>query len=76
MKCGLCATGTTAPGATTITVERDGMTLVLKGVPADVCDTCGEDYVDGDTMREVERIVHEAQASGVEVAVRDFPVKC
>jgi YgiT-type zinc finger domain-containing protein len=65
MKCGLCATGTTAPGATTITVERDGMTLVLKGVPAD-----------GDTMREVERIVHEAQASGVEVAVRDFPVKC
>lgn len=76
MRCGVCSTGTTAPGTTTITVERGGMTLVLKGVPADVRDTCGEDYVDTETMREVERIVAEAEASGVEVAVRDFPVKC
>lgn len=31
---------------------------------------------DADILGEVERIVDEAVASGVEIVVRDFPVKC
>jgi YgiT-type zinc finger domain-containing protein len=76
MKCAACATGEAVPGTTTITVERDGTTLVLKAVPAHVCDTCGEDYLDAEVLAEVERIVEAAVDSGVEVLVRDFPVKC
>ncbi len=76
MKCAVCAAGRTAPGTTTVTVERNGTTIVLKAVPARVCDTCGEDYLDADVLGEVERIVDEAVASGVELVVRDFPVKC
>ncbi len=33
MKCIICKVGTTMPGKTTITLERDNMTLVFKGVP-------------------------------------------
>lgn len=45
MRCVMCATGTLHPGVTTLTLERDQTTLVLKRVPADVCATCGEAYV-------------------------------
>jgi hypothetical protein len=38
--------------------------------------TCGEDYLETEVLAEVERIAEAAVASGVEVLVRDFPVKC
>ena len=42
MKCVICKYGETEPGTTTITLERDNTTLVIKNVPADVCQYCGE----------------------------------
>ncbi len=46
MKCVNCKQGETQPGTTTVTLERGGMSLVIKGVPARVCENCGEEYVD------------------------------
>ena len=46
MKCLICKQAETQPGVTTITLERDGLTLVVKQVPAQVCPNCGEAYVD------------------------------
>jgi YgiT-type zinc finger domain-containing protein len=46
VKCVVCKKGETKPGKTTVTLEKDGATLVFKGVPADVCANCGEEYVD------------------------------
>jgi YgiT-type zinc finger domain-containing protein len=48
MKCVVCKNGETKIGRTTVTLERDGATLVFKGVPARVCANCGEAYVDGE----------------------------
>ncbi len=45
MKCLICKNGETAPGKTTVTLERDGLILVVKNVPAQVCTTCGEIYI-------------------------------
>lgn len=47
MKCVICKQGETRPGAATLTLSRDGTTLVIKGVPASVCANCVEEYVDG-----------------------------
>lgn len=47
MKCVVCKHGETRPGTTTVTLIRDGTTLVVKGVPASVGSNCGEEYVDG-----------------------------
>jgi YgiT-type zinc finger domain-containing protein len=46
MRCVVCRHGETRPGAATLVLERDGLTLLLKHVPAEVCETCGEEYVD------------------------------
>ena len=49
MKCVICKHGETHPAVTTVTLEQGGMTLVFKGVPAEVCQNCGEAYLDETT---------------------------
>ena len=41
MKSVVCNTGQTKTGKTTVTPEKDGATLVFKGVPSRVCSNCG-----------------------------------
>ena len=48
MKCVICKKGETQPGKVTVTLDRDGATVVFRGVPARICSNCGEEYVDGD----------------------------
>ena len=42
MKCAICKNGETYPGTTTVTLTRGEATIVIKNVPAEVCDNCGE----------------------------------
>lgn len=53
IKCLICKQDETRSGVTTVTLERDGSTLVIKGVPAQVCPNCGEAYVDEDVTDEL-----------------------
>ena len=72
MKCSICKHGETEPGTTTITLERDSLTLVVKGVPAQVCENCGEAYMDEETTHHLlETAEAEAQA-GAQVEVRQY----
>jgi len=72
MKCVICKHGETEPGTTTMTLERDSLTLVVKGVPAQVCENCGEAYLDEETTRRLlETAETEAQA-GAQVEVREY----
>ena len=72
MKCSVCGHGTTKPGVTTVTLEKSGTTLVIKNVPAEICDNCGERYmseqVTGQLLREAKRAVE----AGIELEVRSF----
>lgn len=72
MKCLACKNGTLKPGRTTVTVERDGTTIVVHNVPANVCQTCGEDYLDADVASSLETVLEEAARSGVRFEVREF----
>ena len=72
MKCLICKSGDVTAGTTSFTVERDGMTLVLKGVPARVCDQCGEAYFDEETTAQIEAIAQKAEDIGVQVAIKDY----
>jgi YgiT-type zinc finger domain-containing protein len=60
------------PGTTTVTLERGDTTLVIKEVPALVCDTCNEGYTNGPTTDRVLAIGEQAAAQGVEVDVRRY----
>ncbi len=72
MKCVICKTGDTRAGKTSVTLERDGATLVFKGVPASVCATCGEEYVDGEITARLLKSAEEAARSGIEVEIRQY----
>ena len=72
MKCVICKHGETRPGKTTVTLERSGTTLVVKGVPARICDNCGEAYVDEQITSQLMQTAHEALRIGVQVDVREF----
>lgn len=72
MKCVICKNGETQRGKTTVTLERGGTTLVVKGVPARVCDNCGEAYVDEQVTRKLTQAAAEALRAGVQVDVREF----
>ena len=72
MKCVICRRGETEPGSTTVTLERDSMTLVMKGVPAQVCTTCGEGYFDEEIARQLLEAVEQAARQGVQVEIRRY----
>lgn len=72
MKCPICKKGETSPGTATVTLERGRLTLVVKAVPAEVCENCGEEYVDEKaTMEILSKLESEARA-GTEINVRHF----
>ena len=72
MICLICKHGETEPGLTSVTLERGGLTLVLKRVPALVCPNCGEAYV-SDVV--ASKLLEDAEAlakAGAVVDVREF----
>lgn len=72
MKCVFCRHGETHPGTATFTLERGGATVVVKGVPARVCNNCGEKYVDEEAASRLLALAEEAAKAGVQVEVREY----
>ena len=72
MKCVICKQGETSLGRATVTLERDEMTLVVKSVPALICENCGEEYLDEEITARLLREAEEAARLGVQVNVREY----
>ncbi len=72
MTCVICKNGEVTTGTTTVTLERGHTTLVVKGVPARVCLTCGEEYVDDMTTQGLLETAETAVRTGVQVEIRQF----
>ncbi|MGC9260787.1 MAG: type II toxin-antitoxin system MqsA family antitoxin [Phycisphaerae bacterium] len=74
MKCPICKHGQTAPTTVTVTLERQGATVVFRNVPADVCEICGEQYVDQKTTARLLAQANTAAEVGVQVEIRTYAV--
>ena len=72
MKCPICKQGETAPGTATVTLERGDLTLVVKDAPAQICDNCGEEYVDEKAAAQLRGEVEASARAGTEIDVRHF----
>lgn len=72
MKCTVCRHGETRAGKATVTLVRNGTTVVVQGVPADVCENCGEEYVAEPVGRTLLAVAEEAATSGVRLDLRDY----
>lgn len=72
MRCHICKHGTTNPGNVTITLDRGPITVIFRGVPAQVCETCGEQYVDDKTASRLLSQANDAGKNGVELEIRSY----
>ena len=72
MKCPICKKGDTSPGTATVTLERGRLTLVVKAVPAEVCENCGEEYIDEAATAELLAKLESEERAGTEINVRHF----
>ncbi len=67
--CVVCKHGTLRPGTASALFERGGMTVVIKGAPALVCDTCGEVYFDDAAAERLSDLAEAAFAAPGDVEV-------
>ncbi len=72
MTCVFCKHGTTSPGVVTTTLQRGETTVILKGVPAEICRHCGEYYLSEGITEQVLQRAEEAAARGAEVEILRF----
>lgn len=72
MRCVICKKADVVPGTATVTLERDGMTLVIKNVAARICPNCGEEYVEEAATARLLDVAEKASQAGVQVDVREY----
>jgi YgiT-type zinc finger domain-containing protein len=72
MSCVICRNGRTHKGHVTVTVQRGETTVILKRVPADVCDNSGEYYLSSEVAAQVLERAEAAVKSGAEVGILKF----
>jgi len=69
MKCVICKTGTTKKGKTIVAITKYNSVIVIKDVPADICQNCGEYYLSAQITKIVLNTVREALKKGTEIEV-------
>ena len=69
MICVICKHGKSKPGITTVTLQRGETIVVLKGVPADICDNCGEYYLSKSMTERIMARAEDAVRNGAETEI-------
>jgi YgiT-type zinc finger domain-containing protein len=71
--CPACQRGHLVRGTTTATFEAGGTTVVIRNVPADVCDACGEGAFDPLTSDRLVALAESAAGwSGAPIQICDY----
>ncbi|MDZ7720011.1 MAG: type II toxin-antitoxin system MqsA family antitoxin [Balneolaceae bacterium] len=72
MNCVICKNGTTSEGLVTVTLQRGSSIIIIKSVPAQVCDNCGEYYLSDEVAESVLRIAEKATENNPEVEILQY----
>lgn len=72
MSCPICGDESLRPGTTTFAADVDGTLVVVRAVPADVCDVCGESFIDDTVADELQGAVEDGKTAGTESLVRHY----
>lgn len=73
--CFYCNCKTTSPSITTHVVALDKCVIVVKNVPCEECEQCGEKYFNDEVMEQLDKIVSKAKELASEVFVIDYANK-
>lgn len=69
--CVMCK-GTLNPGVVNHIVDIGSQIIIVRNVPAMVCDQCGESFYADEHMRKLEELVQNAKLQGMEIAIMDY----
>lgn len=69
MICTTCKNGQSVPGTVTVSLTRGETFVVIKGVPANVCDNCGDYTLEADIAQRVYELANDAVAHHAEVEI-------
>lgn len=72
MRCAICRNGTTQDGYTTIILEKEDTILIVKHVPAQICDNCGEEYISSDVNKALLRHAREEYERGIALELLNY----
>ncbi|MDO4338403.1 MAG: type II toxin-antitoxin system MqsA family antitoxin [Eubacteriales bacterium] len=70
--CFYCGCNTTIPNVTTHVVNYKDCVIVVKNVPCEEREQCGEKYFSDEVMEKLEKIVDTAKQLSTEVFVTDY----
>jgi YgiT-type zinc finger domain-containing protein len=69
MKCTFCKQGTTKQGNVTVTLSRENTVVVIKNVPAEVCENCSEYFLSEKITEQILSWAEDAVEKGAEVEI-------
>ena len=69
MMCVTCKNGTCKKGIATKLFEKNGSIIILKQVPAMICNNCGAKYFDGDTSAMMLKKIRKLRENDSEIQV-------
>ena len=72
MKCPICRFGEMKDGFTQVVLIRGNSTVIFRNVPAQICDDCGEYYLDEETAKDIYNRAEYCFSSGQEVAIIEY----
>lgn len=70
--CMFCKCKTIVQSTTNHVVSYRGNIIIIKNVPCEECEQCGEKYYTNDVAVKIEKLVNEAKKLMQEIAVVDY----
>jgi YgiT-type zinc finger domain-containing protein len=74
MNCVICKSGTMHEGTVTVKLEKNGSIILIKEVPAYICDICDHYYLDETIAEEVLKRGNDGLSKGTELEVLKLKV--
>ena len=71
MKCALCKSHLVESKINHI-IDLEGHIIIIKGVPAKVCNQCGEYFLDHKIALQVEKIINDVMKNHAEIFVVNY----
>lgn len=72
MECVICKNGTTSNGFVNVPIVRKDKIIFIKNIPAQICNNCGEYYIDTNVAKEIYEKASERMNQGVEMEVTQY----
>jgi len=76
MTCPICNHAQTVHGVTTLLFQKDSFTIIVKDVPAEICNHCDESFLFENVSKKVIELTRNGKADGTAVKMFHYAEAC